>query len=575
MQCRHLIIICALGFPQQLGSASHYRLSASHRKYAPWAGAGGGGATMGQLWIHILEILPLYNPLSPLLGGVLGAGLLGVLRVGLGAVDLLDLVRRREHHLVEINVLRHPLLPPLGLERLVELLHLPLVVLLTLAHGHQPPAPLLREPLLRVGDQLQHGVGGHVLLLVVQVHGHGEEVHQAPPHGEHLARHVEQILEALPHAVHARGRDVGRFLVVLDLILLPLFLHGLHPLPHVQGPPRLAPPRAHPVRRVAQDRIHHVAQRPVEREHVRVRAQQRDGLRQVVVLEVGEDVEDLPCLLAALDLPHHRGPEDAHVDVHAERVRAEVRGGDDDAPGADEGVVDEGALPGHGHVGHNERHLRLHGGGPQEAPLLEVVLAHRPPVREGDLPHHVVAGRRYVGQPLPALLHNPRHPDHQLRVLHADRALDLEKFLDRVDHLELLARGHGPPETLHPDFEGHGLRLAVGVGERAGLLHGLPTLLPRGALPPHLKHPLDEEGPRADELGSLHGGQLDVPKGRVLVAAPGEAPRYLILEPKHLCEGLQLGAAELAVSVKEPYHIPGRHGDGAPADRLLAALRML
>ena len=47
-----------------------------------------------------------YNPLSPLFGGVLGAGLLArVLRVGLGAIDLLDLVRRREHHLVEINLI--------------------------------------------------------------------------------------------------------------------------------------------------------------------------------------------------------------------------------------------------------------------------------------------------------------------------------------------------------------------------------------------------------------------------------------------------------------------------------------
>ena len=87
----------------------------------------------------------------------------------------------------------------------------------------------MREALLGVGDELQHRVGGHVLVLLVDIHRHGKEVHlpggrglgtgfewarassvgarlrvgalaahQPPTHREHLPRYVDQVPQALP-----------------------------------------------------------------------------------------------------------------------------------------------------------------------------------------------------------------------------------------------------------------------------------------------------------------------------------------------------------------------------------------
>ena len=68
--------------------------------------------------------------------------------------------------------------------------------------------------------------------------------------------------------------------------------------------------------------------------------------------------------------------DDSDVDVRAQGHGAEVRGGDEDAAGAAEGVPDDAPRPGVRHVAHDQAHLHVHRRRAEVAAFRQVVRLH-------------------------------------------------------------------------------------------------------------------------------------------------------------------------------------------------------
>jgi len=328
------------------------------------------------------------------------------------------------------------------------------------------------------------------LLVLLIARGHPEA--QAGAGHERQRREVENVVEHGQEAVGALGRHVAR----LQVVRLAALEHGPARLAAVAVAQHLEA-LAHAVRRVAHDAVE-----PAARAQRRVGQVRDEGVaearREPVLHVVAEE--------AALALAADR----AAVDVGAEGERAEVRAGDGEGAGADEGVVEELGGGGEGDVGGDEREGGVHGRRADVLALLEVVLLDDVALCAADEAAEPELSR--LGDPEGEGVKGPVLEDAELHVgvLHAHAAREVEEG-EGLDQGALRGERARALEAVHGELEGLVLVGVPDVGRG-----GADVLVQRGvrrAAAPELVDGFGGDAPPHEPAGLIVIGELDNAEG--------------------------------------------------------------
>lgn len=297
-------------------------------------------------------------------------------------------------------------------------------------------------------------------LLILVIRRRHPERQSAPIH-QRLRRELQDIVQHQQKAVRLPRRDEIRILVHLHAL-------GDHPRTFLRVlDPQHLQPFAHPVGRVAHYRVEYPAAYPVTFWLSSGGGGGRSGSAKgrFAYRRVGQISSEHPAQVLGKAVLLKVPPQGllllvtsdaAPVNIGPKRQSAELRAGNREGTGADEGVVDQLSRCRQGNVGRDQGELGVHGGRGDVSPLFEVQLfGQRLPGRSTQVPTKVVV--LWIGDAERCRVPRPvfKKDEFLVGVAHLDRAGESEVG-EGVDDGQFLVVGARALVGVDGELEGAG-----------------------------------------------------------------------------------------------------------------------